>query len=76
MPCLCWIDDGAIEPEMKVIRDHMKEIVKHAKIANAKGDLYPKSGPPIPRDLIQDIHQLLDDLWTEKCQEARNDNTT
>lgn len=71
MPCFCWIDDSCIEPEMKIIREHMKEIVALARIIDRKGDLPPRSGPPIPRHIIGDIHQLLDDLWTGKCKEIQ-----
>lgn len=69
MPCLCYIDDRAIEPEMKIIRDHMVEIVKQLKIIDGKGDLYSKDGKPYPRDPRDDVHKLLDDLYTGKCQE-------
>ena len=70
MPCFCWIDDSEIEPEMVEIRKHAKEIVRLAKIANGKGDLYSKSGP-IPREIMDDIHQLLNDYWNGKCSEGK-----
>ncbi len=68
MPCFCWISDDAIEAEMKIIRDHMKEIVKQMKIIHGKGDLHPKQGP-LPRNIRDDVHQLIDDLYTGKCDE-------
>lgn len=71
MPCFCWIDDSRIEPEMKIIRDHMKEIVKQMKIIHGAGDLYPKSGPPVPRNILDDIHELLNDMYTGKCSEGK-----
>jgi hypothetical protein len=69
MPCFCWIDDCEIEPEMKIIRDHMRLIVEQAKIIHGKGDLYPKNGC-LPRHILGDIHKLLDDLFNDKCQEG------
>lgn len=68
MPCFCWIDDSDIEAEMVIIRQHVREIVKYAKIIDARGDLTPKSGP-LPRDIINDIHTLLNDLYNERCSE-------
>jgi hypothetical protein len=71
MPCFCWIDDSEIEPEMKIIREHAREIVRQAKIIHGKGDLYPKVGDgPCPRSPILDVHTLLDDLWNGRCSEA------
>lgn len=70
MPCFCWMSDGEIEEEMKIIRNHMKEIVKQARIIHGKGDLYPnEKSSPRPRNIIDDLHRLLDDLYTGKCDE-------
>ena len=71
MPCFCWMEDSEIESEMKIIRDHMKEIIKQARIISSKGDLRPNSGPPYPRSIVDDIHTLLDDLWSGKCKEKQ-----
>jgi hypothetical protein len=72
MPCFCWMGDNEIEEEMKIIRDHMKEIVKQAKIIHGKGDLYPNERNPgcTPRSILKDCHDLLDDLYNEKCKEG------
>lgn len=71
MPCFCWIDDSEIDDEMKLIRDHVKEIVNICRSIHSKGDLYPKpdSGVSYPRSPVLDVHTLLDDLWNNKCSE-------
>ena len=69
MPCFCWMDDSEITKEMAIIRNHMKEIVVQAKIIHGKGDLYPKSGECTPRNILEDIHQLLDDMYNGTCVE-------
>jgi len=69
MPCFCWISDSAIEPEMKIIREHAREIIKQARIINYKGDLHSDAGP-LPRSIMGDVHSLLDDLWLGKCSET------
>lgn len=69
MPCTCWIDDESIEPEMKIIRDHCREIVRIAKVIHSKGDLHGR-GTPTPRHPLDDVHILLDDLFAGKCSET------
>ena len=70
MPCFCWISDSEIEPELREIRKHAIEIVKLGKLIHDKGDLYPSAkSSPCPRSPMEDIHKLLDDLWSGKCQE-------
>lgn len=74
MPCHCWVSESEIEPEMKIIRDHMKEIVKLVKIIDGRGDLSPsEKTSPAPRHVKDDVHKLLDDLYTGKCQEKPNE---
>jgi hypothetical protein len=71
MPCFCYIDDQYIEPELKIIRAHMRIIIEQAKILHSKGDLSPLSGSK-PRHILDDIHKLLDDLWNGECQEEKD----
>ena len=71
MPCFCWMDDSEIEPEMKLIRLHVKYIVAQMNIIHSKGHLYPKKGS-LPRHIMDDVKCLLDDIWSGKCSETGN----
>jgi hypothetical protein len=69
MVCCCWVDDSEIEPELIDIRNHAKEIIRLAKMAQGKENLSPNN-TPLHRIVMEDIHALLDDLWNGKCQET------
>jgi hypothetical protein len=74
MPCFCWIDDSEISEEMRLIRKYANEIVILAKIIHGKGDLSPSAkSSPLPRDIMDDVHCLLDDLFNGKCKETDKD---
>jgi len=68
MPCLCWVDDNQLEPEMAQIRNHLKEVARLLSILNHKGD-FSQPGEPWPRDLLADVHKTLDDIYRGKCTE-------
>jgi hypothetical protein len=71
MPCFCWIDDNEISEEMQKIRKHAKSIIRLAKKIHGKGNLYPSDrSTPLPRHIMTDVIDLLNDLWAGKCKET------
>lgn len=62
MTCYCWKDDCELNPEMRVIRDHMREVVKQAHLIDEK--------QAVSQNILEDVHALLDDLYRGKCAET------
>jgi hypothetical protein len=65
MPCMCWFDPP--EASKKLIKEYCQKLVFEIRELEKDGD-------PLGCTM-KDIHILLDDLYSGKCQE-KNDPST